>query len=366
MFINQNNRINQNYFMQLALNQARKNLGNTKENPSVGCILVKNNNVISASCTSVNGRPHAEFNAINFANENVKNSDLYVTVEPCSHFGKTKPCVNIIVKNKIKKVFFSINDPDKRSFNKSKKILNNHGILVKSNINIYESNNFYRSYLNFKKNLPFVTCKIAISKDFFKINKNNNKWITNNFSRGRVHLMRSMHDCLITSSKTIINDNPRLTCRINGLTKRSPSRIILDRKLEIPINSKVLKDAYKYKTLVFFNLHNKKKIALLKKFKVKTFKIPTDKSGNLDLTIVLNKALSLGFSRIFLESGLTLMKSFLEKNLIDDLELFISNKNLGNKGKNSIKNNINSLNNKNKYIKKVNLLGDKLITYKLK
>jgi len=178
--------------------------------------------------------------------------------------------------------------------------------------------------------------------------------------------MRSIHDCLITSSKTIIDDNPRLTCRIEGLKKRSPTRIILDRKLEIPISSTVIKESSKYKTIVFYNVYNKKKINLLNKFKVNTIKIPTDNTGNLNLKIVLNKALLFGFSRIFLESGPTLMKSFLKKNLIDDLELFISKKNLGKKGKNSIKSNLIFLNKKNKYIRKVNLFGDKLITYKLK
>ena len=107
------------YFMGLALQQAHKSLGNTKENPSVGCVIVKNNHVISAGFTGINGRPHAEQNAINFSKKNVKNSELYVTLEPCSHYGKTPPCVNKIIKSKIKKVFFSIKDPDPRSYNKS-------------------------------------------------------------------------------------------------------------------------------------------------------------------------------------------------------------------------------------------------------
>ena len=366
MFTNQNKNIYHNYFMNLALNQARINLGNTKLNPSVGCVLVKNNNLISAGSTNFNGRPHAEFNAINFSKNDVKNSDLYVTLEPCSHYGKTKPCVKTIIKKKIKRVFFSINDPDPRSFNRCKNILNQKGIIVRSNIMSNKINNFYKSYLNFKNNLPFVTCKIAASKDFYTVNKNKKEWITNKFSRGRVHLMRSTHDCLITSSKTIIDDNPRLTCRINGLNKRSPSRIILDRTLKIPINSKVVKEAHIFPTLVFYNKYNKKKITLLKKFKVKTIKIPTDASGNLNLKIVLNKALLLGHSRIFLESGFTLIKSFLKKNLINDYQQFISNTHLGIKGKKGIKNSLIILNKKNKYINKVNLLGDKLITYNLK
>ena len=109
--------------MKLALMQAHRNLGNTKENPAVGCVIVKNNCVISAECTSINGRPHAEQNAIAYSKNNIKNSDLYVTLEPCSHYGKTSPCVKRIIKRKIKRVFFSLKDPDPLSYNKSTKQL---------------------------------------------------------------------------------------------------------------------------------------------------------------------------------------------------------------------------------------------------
>jgi len=218
------------YFMGLALQQAIRSLGNTKENPAVGCVIVKNNHLISAGYTSLNGRPHAEQNAINFSKINPRNSELYVTLEPCSHYGKTSPCTKSIIKNGIKKVFFSINDPDLRSYNKSTKLLRRKKISVNKGTYANELNLFYRSYIKSKRNLlPFVTCKLSVSKDFFTINKKN-KWITNKFSRARVHVMRSNHDCIITSSKTIIKDNSELTCRIDGLKNRSPSRIILDNK----------------------------------------------------------------------------------------------------------------------------------------
>ena len=123
MYINRNKNKNHAYFMRLALQQAKKILGNTKDNPAVGCVIIKNNHVISAGHTSINGRPHAEYNAIICSRNAIKNSNLYVTLEPCSHYGKTPPCVNEIVKHKIKKVFFSLNDPDYRSFNRSTKKL---------------------------------------------------------------------------------------------------------------------------------------------------------------------------------------------------------------------------------------------------
>ena len=105
--------------MNLALMQAKINLGNTKENPSVGCVIVKNNCVISAGFTGIKGRPHAEQQALRCSKNNIKNSDLYVTLEPCSNFGKTPPCVKAIIKSKINRVFFSLKDPDLKSYNKS-------------------------------------------------------------------------------------------------------------------------------------------------------------------------------------------------------------------------------------------------------
>ena len=128
--------------MRLALLQAQKNLANTSDNPSVGCVITKNNSVISVGCTSNNGRPHAEYNAIYQSKINLKGAELYVTLEPCSHYGKTVPCTKSIINSRIKKVFFSINDPDLRSYNKSTKLLKKKNIKVKKGICKNETNSF--------------------------------------------------------------------------------------------------------------------------------------------------------------------------------------------------------------------------------
>ena len=250
MSINLNKYPKHSYYMRLALMQAERILGNTKTNPAVGCVVVKNNCIVTAGFTSINGKPHAERNAIIYAKNNIKKSNLYVTLEPCSHYGKTPPCVKAIIKNKIKSVFFSLKDPDHRSYNKSTKLLKNNMIKVRKGILSADTRNFYRSYFKFKKNtLPFVTAKMAISKDFYTKNKKN-EWITNKFSRGRAHLMRSYHDCIITSSSTIIADNPKLNCRIPGLENRSPTRVVLDKNLKIPIGCNITKSANKYNTII--------------------------------------------------------------------------------------------------------------------
>ena len=353
--------------MNLALLQAHRSLGNTKRSPSVGCVITRNNNMIAAGTTGLKGVPHAEFNALKFCKQNLKNSNLYSTLEPCSHYGKTPPCVKAIAKSKVKNVFFSINDPDTRSYDKCKNYLSKKKINVKQGLFKEKVKIFYKSYIKYKENtLPFITCKIALSKDFFTINKKS-KFITNIYSRGRVHLMRSYHDCIITSSKTIIKDNPKLTCRINGLENRTPSRIILDNKLKLPVSSKVIKDANKYPTIIFYNKASNRKIKLMKKLKVKLYKIPLNAYGMINLQLALIKAKQLGYSRIFLESGIKLIFSFLNEDLIDDLKIFVSNKNIGKSGLGNFRKYYYMFLKKKNYVNEdVNLFGEKLLSFKLK
>ena len=353
--------------MKLALQQAQRVLGKTKTNPAVGCIIVKENRVISAGFTSIGGRPHAEYNAINSSKVNIKKAELYVTLEPCSHYGKTPPCVKNIIKSKIKKVYFSVKDPDIRSHNKSTKILNRKKIKVNNGIYQSKIKNFYNSYFKYKTNfMPLVTGKIAVSKDFFTSNKNNG-WITNEYSRGRVHLMRSNHDCVLTSVNTVINDNPKLTCRIIGLENTSPSRVILDKNLNIPINSYVIKSSKKNPTIIFYNKNDNKKIKALRKMNVKMINFPLNMNGNFDLKNILKKIKKLGFSRVFVECGINLITNFLYNNLIDVMHIFVSKRNLGKNGKLNFKKTINSFLKKRKSTyEKINLDGDKLISYNIK
>ena len=352
--------------MNLAILQAEKNLGNTKENPSVGCVIIKNNCVVSAGYTSKNGRPHAEANAIYNNKNKISGGDLYVTLEPCTHIGKTGPCVNKIINSKIKRVFFSISDHDVRTKNNAKIILERKNIFTNKGLYSSKLNHFYRSYIKSKKlNLPFVTAKLAISKDFFSKNKEK-KWITNEFSRGRVHLMRSNHDCIVTSAKTVIDDNPKLTCRINGLENKTPARVIIDKNLKIPENSDILKSARYYKTIVFYNREDKRKIRILKKFGNTLIKMPLTSNNGLDLKDILIKLKKFGFYRIFLEAGPCLTSSFFERKLIDDFKLFISKQKLGKKGTKKINKIMNYLKKINPIKERVNLLGDLLISYKVK
>lgn len=350
--------------MDLAFHQANKIRGNTGQNPAVGCALVKNNILIGLAHTRFNGSPHAENLLLNKNDINLKNSTLYTTLEPCSHFGKNPPCTDIISKRKIKKVYFSSLDPDKRSFNKSKSILFKKGIKVYRNINKLKSDIFYKDFkLKQSTNKIFISSKLATSKDFFSKNKNN-LWITNIYSRKRVHLIRSIHDCILSTSKTILNDNSLLNCRIDGLEKFSPTRFLLDKSLDISLKSNIAKTANTIKTYLFYNFEHKVKIKKLKQLNIKTVKIGLYK-GHLDFEKIIFFIKSKGFHRLLIESGIEFNNFLLDNNYINEFYHFYSNDIFGKKGLYNTKKFLKKLNRLKKSKKriKVNLFGDRLNKY---
>ncbi len=352
---------NHNFFSNLAFNIAENNLGKTKNNPSVGCIIVRNDSVIGSAATSVGGRPHAEFNALN-NKVDYRGSDMYVTLEPCTHYGLTPPCTNIIKKKGIKRVFYNFDDPDQRTFRKSHHILKKK-ILKLKNIKD-EFKNFYSCYyLNKKQQLPFVDAKIAISKDFYTINKNS-KWITNLRSRRVSHLIRSKYDAIISTSKSINKDNSLLNCRIKGLNNSKPDLIIIDRNLKLKKNLKLFKIAKKRKTYIFTIIKDDKKTSFFKKKNIKIINI--DRLENKDdFMNLLKKIFKIGNRRVLIEAGLVFLNHFFKLKLINNLYVFKSDKKLKNNGYNNESNNfINKIKLKNKI--NVNLKDEILFKVRLK
>ena len=333
-------KFNQNHLENLALafELAEINLGSTKENPSVGCVVEKNGSILSSGYTSIKGRPHAEFNALKNKN-NLKNSNIYITLEPCSHYGKTPPCTNMIKKKGIKRVFYSIDDYDERSRKKSKKTLAKSKISTRKFLLKKRGIEFYKSYFKLKKNkLPTIDAKIALSKDYYTINKKN-KWITNERSRKLSHLLRTKYDALLSTSKSINKDNSLLNCRIDGLRHKSPSLIILDRKLNIKKNLKIFKVKTSRKIYIFTTKNNKTKIKWLKKNNVKVFifKKMTTKD---DFKKLFKFFIKMRFSRIFIESGLTFLNFMINIKFINYIYIFKTNLNLKQNGFNNSSNSL--------------------------
>jgi len=323
---------NHKFFLNLAFQIAEKNLGQTGQNPSVGSIVVKNDTVISSGVTSMNGRPHAEYNALKKV-KNIHGSSLYTSLEPCIHQGKTPPCTDIIIKKKIKNVIFGLEDPDLRTFKKAKKILNTKGIKTKF-IKSKKYNHFYRSYLiNKKFEIPFISAKIAMSKDYFTINKKE-KWITNIFSRKITHLIRSKHDGIISTSNSINLDNALLNCRIKGFNEYKPDLFIIDLNLKLKKKLLLNKILKKRKTYLITYKTNIKKTKTYKK-KGYRFIFINSLVNKKDFNLLFKKIYKMGYSRILVESGLTFLNTLIKNALINDLYIFKTNYNLKKKGKNN-------------------------------
>ena len=320
------------YFISLANNLAKNSLGYTGPNPSVGTVIVKNDQIISFAATSNTGRPHSEVIALKkLSKKDKKNSTIYVSLEPCSHRGKTPPCVNEIINSKIRKVVYSINDEDSRTSGKSFNILKSKNIYVRKNLLNKTSRLIYKNYfITKKKSKPYVYGKLAISKDFYSKDKKN-FYITNSHSIDTTHIIRSKVNCILTTSKTINDDNPKLDCRINGLKKFSPYIAILDRNLKINTNSFLVNNAKNNKTYLFHNGKDKKKIKFLKLNKIKLIYTPL-KKNNLDLNFVLEQLYNYEVSTILVEGGKSLIESLINDNFFDEFYLFISSKNLKNQG----------------------------------
>jgi len=324
------------YFMSIAMNLAIERNGLTGLNPSVGCLIVKNKKILSFGQTGFNGRPHAEFEAIKKCKKkNLKGSSIYITMEPCTHYGKTPPCTNLIIKSKIKEVIYSISDSDKRTSNKAYSLLKLKKIIVSKGLLKSEVKKIYKNYFLHKKiRKPYIVAKIACSNDYFISSKN--KFITNQYSRDVSHLLRYNFDSILVSSKTANSDNSKLSCRINGLEKHSPRRLIIDKDLKINKNSPIINDDNKSNTIIFHSTKDKKKLNQLKSKGIKLNHIDLDANNKINLKKVFSKAYNIGIGSIIIEGGKTLTKTLLRDKLINEFYLFKSKKNLGKLGRNNI------------------------------
>ena len=315
-------------YMDLALDLAKVREGHTGTNPSVGCVIVKDDKIISIGQTSFQGRPHAEFSAITNCNQNLNGSKMYITLEPCTHYGVTPPCTNLIIKSKIKEVIYSIKDIDKRVCGKSIKILNLKKIKVKTGLLKKKVEQFYISYFyNRKKKLPYVTGKIAISKNNLIYSKGN-KRITNSLSDKLTHYLRYKHDSIMISSKTLNKDNPKLNCRLKNFKNFSPRRIILDNKLNLNDKSYLFKTINKDNTIVFYNEANKSKITKFKKDKINLIKSSITNDKKFDFKFIMKKLYSSGCRKILIEGGNDLTNYLLKKKLFNEFYLFKGSKKL--------------------------------------
>ena len=238
-------------YMKLALTLARSAKGQTSPNPNVGAVVVKNGEIIGMGAHLKAGGPHAEVHAIRAAGERVKGADIYVTLEPCSHYGKTPPCADLIIDSGIKRVVIASVDPNPLVAGKGIEKLKASGIQVDVGICEKEALELNEPFFHFiQTNTPYVTLKAAASFDGKTAAKTgDSKWITSPESRLQVHQLRNEHDAILTGVNTVIHDNPLLTARLPQGGK-NPIRVILDSHLKIPMDANVIQDK-SAKTIIF-------------------------------------------------------------------------------------------------------------------
>ena len=352
-------------YMEIALNLAKARHGLTGTNPSVGCLIVKNDKIISIGQTSLNGRPHAEINAIKNCYENLIGSKMYVTLEPCCHHGLTPPCTDTIIKSNISEVIYGATDIDKRVRNKSFKILKSNKIIVKKGLLRKKVENFYYPYFfNRINKLPFVTGKIAISKNNIIYSKKYKK-ITNIYSDKFTHYLRYKNDSLMISYKTVNKDNPRLSCRLKNLENFSPKRVILDNNLNTKMNSYIIKSSNNKNTIMFYNKADKSKILKFKKRGINLIKSKIDKNNRFDINIILKKLYNSGCRNILIEGGNDLTNSLIKDKVFNKFYLFKSPKQFSKDTEYLKFSGVNLLNKKykNKINLNLNLRKDRITLY---
>ncbi len=318
-------------YMQRAFELAKKGIGRVNPNPLVGAVIVRDNKIIGEGYHEFFGGPHAEVNAFRSATESVEGATMYVTLEPCSHYGKTPPCAEAIAKNKIAKVVIGMLDPNPLVAGKGVKLLEDNGIEVEYGYLCEELNQLNRVFLKFIQNkIPYVVMKTAMTLDGkIASETGDSRWVSNEKSRARVHQLRNELAGIMIGVDTVIADDPMLTTRLGKGEGRNPVRIVVDSSARIPLESKILNTGVQAKTIVAVtDKVDSVKIAQIEDLGNSVI-IAKSRNGRVDLADLMVKLGSEGIDGILLEGGATLNFSALEAGIVDEVMSFIAPKIIG-------------------------------------
>jgi diaminohydroxyphosphoribosylaminopyrimidine deaminase/5-amino-6-(5-phosphoribosylamino)uracil reductase len=323
--------VNDRTFMTLALDLAKKGAGQVEPNPAVGAVIVKNGKIIGQGYHHVYGAAHAEVDAIRNARSharNLANSTLYVTLEPCCHWGKTPPCTNAVIAAGIKKVIAAVRDPSKKVAGKGLDILKKAGIEVSDGLMSQEAQNLNAWFFKFHQTgRPWVICKWAQTLDGkLSARTGHSQWISCEKSREESHRIRKTCQAIVVGVETVLADDPSLPVRLgpdSSLPAGPPCRIVLDSRLRIPLKSNLVKTAGEVPTWVITTSKAKKStIERLTSFGVHVKVLPADSHGRINLKKFLTFAANQGWARVFVEGGAGVLSSFLSQHLADELVIF--------------------------------------------
>ncbi|MEJ9279449.1 bifunctional diaminohydroxyphosphoribosylaminopyrimidine deaminase/5-amino-6-(5-phosphoribosylamino)uracil reductase RibD [Ureibacillus thermosphaericus] len=322
-------------YMELALNLARTAKGKTNPNPVVGAVIVKDGVIVGTGIHRKAGEAHAEVHAFHMAGEHAKGATLYVTLEPCSHYGKTPPCANLVKESGVSRVVVATLDPNPLVAGKGVDIIRKAGIEVEVGLLENEARKLNERFIhNMLTNRPFVISKFAMTLDGKIATYNgHSKWISCEQSRLQVHELRNEVDGILVGIGTVLKDNPSLTTRLPNKKGKNPTRIILDSRLRIPLDANILNTDEANTIIVTTTDADPMKIATLEKKNVTFIYCSKDEHG-LCLKELLQQLYKHGITDVLVEGGGEVNASFLRAGLINKFIIYIAPKLLG--GRNSI------------------------------
>ncbi|WP_262691526.1 bifunctional diaminohydroxyphosphoribosylaminopyrimidine deaminase/5-amino-6-(5-phosphoribosylamino)uracil reductase RibD [Kordiimonas aestuarii] len=317
--------------MKIALGLARRGLGMVAPNPAVGCVIVKDNLIVGQGFTQRGGRPHAETVALAQAGDRALGATAYVTLEPCSHTGHTGPCAQALITAGISRAVCATGDPDPRVSGRGFDMLRAAGIRVDVGAGQVEAARINAGFfLKVREGRPLFTLKMASSMDGrIALANGESKWITGPEARACGHLLRAQHDAILIGVGTALADDPALDCRLPGLEDRSPTRIVLDRRLRISADSTLVETARNIPTLVLCQSADAQKQQRLESAGVEVMQL-NDLSDMMSVATALGER---GLTRVLVEGGGQVHASFLKSGLADRVEHFTAPKLIGGDGK---------------------------------
>jgi len=317
------------HMMAVALMMARRGLGLAAPNPSVGAVIADeaSGELISRAVTAPGGRPHAEPLAIAAAGERARGATIYVTLEPCSHFGKTPPCADAIIAAGMKRAVVAIEDPDPRVAGRGLDRLRAAGIEVVRGVGAAEARWIARGHIvRVTERRPLVTLKLALDADGNVPRGGGGKplFVTSAQTRAHAHVLRAMNEAILVGSATVRDDDPALTCRLPGLEARSPLRVVLARTLSLPPEAKTFaQDAPGSALVVTASGSEPETVAALKEHGVEVDEVPAV-AGRIWLPAVMETLVARGITRLIVEGGPTIWRAFANHALCDEVTLYVA------------------------------------------
>lgn len=310
------------YYMRRALSLARRGTGHTSPNPLVGCVIVKNEQIIAEGYHHAYGMPHAEVEALRQAGNRAEGATAYVNLEPCAHYGKTPPCAPQLVEAGVKRVVIGMVDPHAVVNGKGIDILKSHDVEVKTGIIEEECKWLNRGFIRrIKNNRPWFTLKTASTIDGkIALPNGESQWITSDEARNRAHLLRAEHDAILVGIQTVLCDDPSLTVR--HTCGKSPLRVVVDTHLRTPQNASILKNEAAV-ILAGESARNTKEHYILEKAGAELFFIP-ERDNHVDLSHAVKVLGNRGINSVLVEGGATIASAFFKENLVDGVSLFIA------------------------------------------